>query len=177
MNNHWWMKCCALALLGIVLIGVLSGCAPFARYQQIEAELDQAKAGLDKAVAELPQYEQLDLVHSAELRWPHTEYRETCAYARAYFVFGTQLPVSDVLDMYTRELQTLGWVLETSPRERSYMASTRSFIRGDHELLVIETGRPGFAIEQDINYEKLRNIYASLPTIRIDYILPQREEC
>jgi hypothetical protein len=164
-------------VIGVLLTGLLSGCAYLAEQQRIQAELKHAKAELDKAIAQLPHFEQFDLVHQMELQWSRTEHNQTCNYARAYRIFGTQLPVPDILELYTQQLQALGWTLKAGPNEQSFMHWSRIFIRGNHERLVISTGEPGFGIRQEIDYEQLRNAYANLAVIRIEYMLPQREGC
>ncbi len=101
-------------------------------------ELIDAKDGVAQAVNELPQFDEVAHLKTIEEHWVMgyheffdwiKEVETPCYYGRVYQIFGTSLPFSDMLDLYTQPLQKLGWQLE------SEYPSGLSFKRGFHEWL------------------------------------------
>jgi len=95
-----------------------------------------------------------------------------CYYARAFVIVGTLLPETQALDTYTEKTQSLGW----TPEGRQYEIS-RILIRGVNDRIVIGSGEPGVDIKDALDYDKLRETYRSIIFVRLDYMLPSRDEC
>ncbi|MGB8646732.1 MAG: hypothetical protein WCF84_15940 [Anaerolineae bacterium] len=130
----------------------------------------EARLGLDQAVAQLPQVKELAIVKVVYYDVFDNEHgtnsNDTCYYARAYFVIGTQLSVTEALDTYARQLELLGWV----PRNDQYPTS-RVLYHGPNELLVIESGAPGAELENAVDYNELRKIYRNIVFLNLTYAL------
>jgi hypothetical protein len=167
MGSHSPLRYLALCL-ALLMCFVTSCTSP---------KLDEARDGMQAAVAELPDSPQLHHIVTTEHVWPVTEDGGTCYYARSYLVYGTQLPATEVLDWYTDRLEPLNWSLEQGRFEQDYMDVARQFTRGDHEFRAVSTGTPGFAVEQSFDYERYRQEYINIVVVSVDYVVPQSEGC
>ena len=132
----------------------------------------EARAGLDAAVTQLPKPAGFDTIKVVYREFRSTEYERKCFYARAYVIIGSSLPEVEALDVYVEKLEALGWV----PREKQYK-TTRVLRRGTHERIVIELGQPGVDIKDAVDYAQLRNTYPTIIFVRVDFMLPSRDEC
>jgi hypothetical protein len=104
--------------------------------------------------------------------YSQTEYGKTCFYGRAYIVAGSQLTASDALDQYVEALQIQDWRL----KEKTYQDS-KTLLLGSNSLIVVYYGEPWPVFKKDIDLERLYQIYQSILFIRVDYMLPTRDEC
>lgn len=90
-------------------------------------------------------------------------------------VIGSQLSEAQILDRYTLQLKSYGWIL-WPPDETSNLA--RAFRRGDYETAVIEVIHDTFIghnLGIDLNQAKKK--YLSVMYIRMVYALPGRDGC
>ncbi len=154
----------AISLLSLSLFGVL----------QINSQWkkSQVHTGLEKLVNQLPTLETIDTPEVTYQEFSKSEYGLTCYYGRAYVILGTQQPLSEVLEAYLEELYVQGW----HPEGYQY-ANTKILIRDDNDRLVISLTEPTIAIQDQTNYAKLKRVYKGIIFIRIDYMLPGRQEC
>lgn len=119
----------------------------------------------------------MDPINTTLLQWLAVEGGYACSYTRAYVILGTQRPATEVLDAYSEQLPRLGWVLRTESYHLELMPVLRIFIRGRHERLVIEPLGEGTEVADSVDHEALKRTYATLLVVRIDYMLPQRDNC
>jgi hypothetical protein len=132
----------------------------------------EARAGLDAAVTQLPKPAGFDTIKVVYREFRSTEYERKCFYARAYVIVGSSFSEVEALDVYVKELQSLGWKLEG----RQYDIE-RGMKRGVHERIVVRSGKPGVDIKDAVDYAQLRNTYPTIIFVRVDFMLPSRDEC
>jgi hypothetical protein len=132
----------------------------------------EARAGLDAAVAQLPEPAGFDVIKVVYREFRSTEYERKCFYATAYVIIGSSLPELEALDVYAEDLQPLGW----APRDEQYN-TTRVLRRGTYERIVIELGEPGVDIRDAVDYVQLRATSPTVIFVRLDFMLPSRDEC
>lgn len=132
----------------------------------------EARIGLDALVTQLPELRDFEKVKVVYREFSNTEYGVTCYYARAFIITGTRLSESESLDVYTAKLESLGWM----PREKQYETS-RVLYYEMNDRIVVRSGEPGVDIKDALDYAQLRKDYQSVIFIRIDYMVPNREEC
>jgi hypothetical protein len=169
MWQRYAIRLVQLMIVAFLVCGLLAACE--------SPELLGAKAHVDQAITELPPIPQVDLLKTLAYQWSKAGGGYVCFYARAYLVIGTQRPAVAVLDDYTAQLPQLDWVLETELQHRRVMLTARHFIRGRHERLVIEPLGIGTEAANSVDHEALKRTYETLQTIRVDYMLPSRNEC
>jgi hypothetical protein len=169
MWQHYLLSLMQQVVVALLVCGLLTACQ--------SPELLEAKARVDQAIAELPPIPQVDPIKTLAYQWSEAGGGYVCFYGRAYLIIGTQRPAVDVLNDYTEKLSQLDWVLETELQHRQVMLTARHFIRGHHERLVIEPLGEGTEVANSVDHEALKRTYAILHTIRIDYMLPSRDEC
>jgi hypothetical protein len=173
-----WLKYAKVILLVLSLGWVLIGCS--------DPKLTIVKREVDKAIAELPQTQSVELIKTIESQWVSgyheffgwiKEAENPCYYARTYVIFGTQLPIEAVIAMYTEPLQKLGWLVDDEPPQLLQYKSSRLFTRNEHERLEVTILAEGTDIASSIGYEHLKEQYVTIFNIRIDYMLPSRDQC
>jgi len=154
----------AVSLLLLLLFGV----------QQINSQWQksQVHTGSEKLVNQLPTLETIDTVEVTYQEFSHSENGITCYYGRAYVILGTQQPLPDVLEAYLEELYAQDW----RPEGNQY-ANTKTLIHYDNDRLVISLTEPEIVTQNQTNYAKLKQSYKEIIFIRIDYMVPSRQEC
>jgi hypothetical protein len=134
--------------------------------------LEEAKIGLELAVDQLPKLDGFKTIKINQEAFSHTEYGLTCDYARANIAIGSSLPASDALDQYVEALQSDGWTLKKNQYQQ-----TKSLAQGSNSLIVVYFGEPTIELKDDIDLERLKRSYQSIMFIRLDYMLPNSNEC
>ena len=124
----------------------------------------------DKAIAEISALPEADYIQTFKSDWSNAEEGGSCYYARGYLVFATQLSIEEVRKAYRPLLQEQGWKNEDQ-------ANMGLFVRGEHERANIAPVAQGTSISREIGLEQLRQEYKTVFSIRIDYMLPKREQC
>lgn len=158
------------SLLLIINIAVLI--ASCSLMSNSDSELRKVSDGLETLLDELPQVDGFDTIKTVQQEFSHTEYNLTCYYARANVALGAPISAPEALDSYTGALAAQGWVLEKNQHQ-----STRVLSKGSNALIVINLGEPGVELKNEVDIEKLGQIYKGLIFIRLDYMLPPRAEC
>jgi hypothetical protein len=152
--------------LPVLLLCVTSSCTPS------QQRLQQARSGLDTAIAQLPSSAEFTVVAIIPEEFSSTDYGKTCYYAQANIAVGTALPGTDALATYVNELTLQGWVVERDNLDRS-----RVLVRGEHERIAVSLDGPGWIIERDEDYQHARDTFPIFLYISVTYILPSRENC
>jgi hypothetical protein len=134
--------------------------------------LDEAKDGMEQAVEQLPQLDSFETIKINQRVFSHTAYGLTCNYARASIAVGSSLPAPDALDQYVEALQAQGWTLTGTQYQQ-----TKSLVVGSNSLVVIHFGYPAIELKDEIDLDELNQTYQSILYIRVDYMLPTRDEC
>lgn len=135
---------------------------------------NEAKSGLDALLTQLPKVDNFETIKVEYFEFSDSAYGKTCYYARAYVFLGTSLPLPKALDTYEERLESLGWMLDSRPYEQYETA--RVLFHGDHDLLVVESGRPGSVMDAE-ELAALRVRYPSVIFVSLDYMMPQRDGC
>jgi hypothetical protein len=178
MDDNRWIICVQTGLISLAICWNLGGC----NYPQLQ----DARQGVDQAVAELPHVPQVEHAKTLELQWAAgyddffawvKEVENPCYYARVYHVFGTQLSIAEVIELYTPQLQELEWQIDDQPPQERENPISRVFIRGMHERLVISAMPEGYAIVPKEEYEQIKQRHATVFSLSLDYILPARDQC
>lgn len=134
----------------------------------------EARRGLDAALAQLPTlasftpvkvlvYESYDNEHGGE---------HVCYYAKGYVIVGSSLPYAKALDVYAHQLQSLGWTFDKAQYTLSRLLSRES-----NEDAVVYSYEPGPEIREAVDYAQLKKSYESIIVIRIDYTVPNGQDC
>ena len=149
----------------ILIFGcLLPGCSS-PRQQAVRAEAQ-------KVAEHLPQVEGFDVVTKLDTAFASDETGRSCYVGRAWVVFGTHMPVQQALNRYAGVLQAGGFQLETDQLDLS-----RGMTRGLHERIVIGAFGPVETFRNNPEYAAAEQKYQTVITVRIDYIVPSRDEC
>ena len=138
----------------------------------LDKSLEEATVSLELAIDRLPKLEGFETIKINQEAFSHTEYGLTCYYARANIALGSSLPASDALEQYVEALQSQGW----TPIGKQYQ-QTKTLVLGSNSLIEVYLGEPGIELKDDIDLEKLNQIYQSILFISLDYMLPNSTEC
>lgn len=154
----------AISILSLLLFGI----------HKINSQWkkSQVYSGVEELVNQLPTLETIDTLDVTYQEFSQSEYGLTCYYSRAYVTLGTQQPSSEVLEAYLEKLYVQGW----HPEGNQY-ANTKTLIRYDNDRLVISLTKPAIVLQNQTNYAKLKQSYKAIIFIRIDYMVPSRQEC
>ncbi len=152
------------AVLAIAAVSFVFSCTA--------SKLDNVRAGVEASVAQLPRLKEFDTIKVVYQNFSFSAGGLTCYYGRAYVILGSSLSEKEALDAYFEALQLSGWV----PRDAQYNTS-RVLTRGAYELVEIRSGPPGVDIAKAVDYAQLRSVYESIIFVRVDLMLPSREEC
>ena len=165
MKHLLWLTAIAVLLCVLVLLVQQVG------HLQRQRE---ARAGLDVVIAELPKPAGFDMIKIVYQEFYDDEHGSgpVCYYARAYIITGSSMSESDALATYAQSLQLQGWALEGEQYK-----TERGLIRGANERVVAHSGDPGVDIEDALDYAKLKEVYRSLIFVRVDYMIPSRDQC
>ena len=139
---------------------------------QPDDTLEEATVGLELAVDQLPQLEGFETIKVIQEAFSHTEYGMTCYYARASIAVGASLPAPEALDQYVEALQSQGWVLTGTQYQQ-----TKSLVLGSNSLIEIYFGEPGIELKDEIDLDELNRTYQSTLFIRLDYMMPNMDDC
>jgi hypothetical protein len=131
-------------------------------------EWREVRKGLDTSIDQLPKSQDFETV--TILRGESS--MEGCYYAVAKVILGSFMPTEEALDMYTAELQSLGWSIE-----RNDYKNVISLTRNTQERIVIETGYPSLSVEKNEDYIRARDIYPTIIFARLVFYVPQRDGC
>ncbi len=128
----------------------------------------EVRRGLEASMARLPQQSSFEVVGSL-----YEEFSDRrCYYAGVYLVIGSPLEERAALDLYVRELQSLGWVLF----ERQF-ETEKGLTYDEHSWLTVDTGPPGPLLDSVVDYEQLKQTYRSILVVRVVFMVPSRDEC
>jgi len=155
-----WLR----VVLAIAALFITSSC--------VSLKMEEARAGVEASVAQLPVLSEFDTVKVVYQTFCYSAYGLTCYYGRAYIIMGSSLPEDEALDMYAGALMLSGWM----PSGIQY-DTARELERGEHELVVIRSGQPSVDIAGAVDYLQLRSAYESVIFVELDFMLPNRESC
>lgn len=153
----------------LMLLPLVVSCA-----QQLSntSKQQEARAGLDALVAQLPELENFNVTENLYFETSFTAYKKTCYYATGYVIIGSSLLEVNALDVYTEKLELLGW----TPREKQHEIE-RVFYAEANGRVVVSSGEPDESIKHAVNYQQLKENYRSVIFVRLVYMLPSRDEC
>lgn len=155
-----------LLLLIVGLSGGLLGC--------VSVHLRQARAGLDAAMAQLPEPDGFSVLTVVVEEFDRTWDQQKCYYAKALVAIGTDLSDEDAMQGYTEALAAQGWVAQP---DHGTLISTEVLHRSEYERISVYTGAPGPIIESDERYRQVKDLYSTVVTLVYAYCLPSRAEC
>jgi hypothetical protein len=170
----------ALGAFGIVFTLTLLPLNGYRDYlfQMDERQLQAVQTGVEATAKNFPLLDGVDIIRDTEVTsGADTDEIDTatCYYGVATLVIGSQLSEAQILDGYTSQLTSYGYVLE--PRDATSNLA-RVFYRGFHEYTVIEVIHDAFIGKNlGIDLGQVKKKYTSVMYIRMVYTLPQREGC
>ena len=141
---------------------------------------------MDKTLIELPRLKHLDLLGTYEETFSSHQHVPKsiqqqlkqdgippCYYARTIYIYGTQTPRSETLDLYSESLYLQGWHSVTS------LSGSFYFLRGDNEELHFDRALEWAFFYDDIgfDYEEMSAKYDELISVRVDYVWPKQGDC
>jgi len=74
--------------------------------------------------------------------------------------------------METSYLQLLGW----TPRAKQYPTSRVMYL-GENTLLAATTNEPEAELRDSVEYAQMREDYQTVILLRLEFMLPSRDEC
>lgn len=148
-----------------LIVGLL-GCGP--------AHLQQARTGLDAAVAQLPEPDGFSIVTVIVEEFDRTWNRQRCCYGQALMAVGTDVPSEEALELYTEALKDQGWVVQP---DYGTLKWTKVLCRGEYETVDVRTGAAGLITASDERYKREKDNYASFVYLTLTYSLPSRAVC
>lgn len=134
---------------------------------------ERARAGLDAALAELPQSSEFQIYRVVYSKVLDIEGRGSeCYYGRGYAVIGSSLLEREAIISYFQMVQSSGWISEGEQYNVSKLLK-----RGLNERMELYVGDPDVDIKDAVKSVQLRNGHQSLVYVRVDYMLPSRDQC
>ena len=131
-----------------------------------------AQAEVQDIVQHLPQILGFDFITQQATSFASDETGHVCTYGRTWVVLGTHTAAQEALEHYAGALQSLDFHLESHQLELS-----RHLTRGVHERVVVGAFGPVEIFRNNRDYMAAVEKYQTVMTVRVDYILPNRDEC
>jgi len=149
----------------VVFLALTSACGYF--------QQQEVRRGLGASMVRLPQQSSFEVVGSLYEEFSYGR----CYYAGVYLVIGSPLEERAALDLYVRELQSLGWVLSERLFETEEEPMEEMLIYGEHERVTVDIHPPGPLLDSVVDYEQLKQTYRSILVVRVVFMVPSRDEC
>ena len=134
--------------------------------------LSQVGSQAQQVQQTLPLPPSFTIIKTKILTFDFTARGATCYYGRAYQIMGSELTAAQAIEIYTSFLRKTDWAIEGVQD-----AASPVLMQGNHTRLNLYSGDPGVDVEDVVNYEQIQATHVTIVTVRIDYMLPQRDEC
>jgi hypothetical protein len=112
------------------------------------------------------------LIKTKTLTFDNTAGGITCYYGRSYQIMGSDVSAAQAVQLYSDLLRKAGWTAEGIQDAESPV-----LIQGDHTRLNLHSGNPGVDVQDVVDYRQIQATHRTIVTVRVDYLLPQRDGC